>query len=121
MTRWISLLCGLAFMAGCAEVEMRGLVTDENTGQPLPGATVRVGDRSTTTDLTGHYEFEVDESENPKQIMVHRPGYEAYVEDVRINEDRADEMVVDFKLRPNDERSSRAGSIQLPREERDDD
>lgn len=109
----------LALAAGCAEVEMRGMVRDRSTGEPLPGATVRVGDRSTTTDITGAYEFDVDESDKPKEVFVHKPGYEAYVEGIDITEDRADEMNVDFELQPLGDTSSRPGAIRLPREDRE--
>ena len=111
----------LALAAGCAEVEMRGIVRDQATGEPLPGATIRVGDRETTTDLTGQYDFDVDESGKPKQIIVHKAGYQPYVEDITIDEDRADEVVQDFDLQPLDERSSKPGRTLLPEQERDDD
>lgn len=113
---WIGFLA-LAFTAGCAEVEMRGMVRDQTTGEPLPGATVRVGEHETTTDLTGYYQFDVDESDDAKEILVTKSGYQPYIEDVKIDADRADEMIQDFELQPKGRESSQPGRTQIPREE----
>lgn len=98
MKRLIAVLA-LAFSAGCAEIEMRGIVREEGSGEPLPGATVRVGDRSTTTDLTGYYNLEVDESDEPKQIFVDKAGYEPFTEQVTLDDDETDEVFQDIELK----------------------
>lgn len=104
MKRLIGLLA-LVFAAGCAEVEMRGIVRDEATGEPLPGATVRVGDRSTTTDLTGYYDLEVDESDEPQQIFVDKSGYSPFSEQVNISDETGDEVFQDVELKKQQEGS----------------
>mgnify|MGYP001261763372 CR=1 FL=1 len=99
----------LAFTAGCAEVEMRGIVREQGSGEPLPGATVRVGDRSTTTDLTGYYNLEVDESDEPKQIFVDKAGYESFTEQVTIDDDDMEEIFQDIELKKEQREGSQLG------------
>lgn len=98
MKRLIAVLA-LAASAGCADIEMRGIVRDEGTGEPLPGATVRVGDSSTTTDRTGYYSLEVDESDEPKQIFVDKAGYEPFTEQVTLDDVESDEVFQDIELK----------------------
>ena len=98
MKRLIAFLT-LALTAGCADIQMRGIVREEGTGEPLPGATVRVGDKTTTTDLTGYYNLEVDESDDTKQIFVDKAGYVPFSEQVTLSGDDIKEMFQDIELR----------------------
>src|SRR4051812_40809043 len=85
--------------AGCGGVEVRGLVKDEQTGAPLKGATVQVGDESTRTDESGSYSVRVDEDTPPDRIKVDMPGYAPSTETVTI--DRSTDAVKrDFELQP---------------------
>lgn len=102
MKRLIGLLTTV-FFVGCGGMDVRGIVRDEGTGEPLPGATVRIGDRSTTTDLTGYYNIEVDGGDDPQQIHVQKAGYEAFSEQVTFDRD-ADEIYHDIELRSAQER-----------------
>lgn len=113
-------LVAVAFAAGCAEVEMRGIVREEGSGEPLPGATVRVGDRSTTTDLTGYYDLEVDESDEPKQIFVDKAGYEPFTEQVTIDDDEIDEVFQDIELKKQEREGSQLGETRVLDEGDDD-
>lgn len=113
-------LVALAFAAGCAEVEMRGIVREEGSGEPLPGATVRVGDRSTTTDLTGYYNLEVDESDEPKQIFVDKAGYQPFTEQVSIDDDEIDEVFQDIELKKEEREGSHLGETRVLDEGDDD-
>lgn len=91
-------LAALVFAAGCSQIDVKGIVREEGTGEPLPGAAIRVGEHSTTTDLTGYYELEVDEEDGePQQVHVTKAGYEAYSEQVSFDED-ADEVFQDIEL-----------------------
>ncbi len=109
MKRLIASLAVL-FAAGCAEIEMRGIVREEGSGEPLPGATVRVGDRSTTTDLTGYYNLEVDESDDPKQIFVDKAGYEPFTEQVTLDDDDVEEVFQDIELKKESTQRDATGS-----------
>jgi hypothetical protein len=91
-------LAALVFAAGCSQIDVKGIVREEGTGEPLPGAAIRVGEHTTTTDLTGYYELEVDEEDGePQQVHVTKSGYEAYSEQVSFDED-ADEVFQDIEL-----------------------
>lgn len=97
MKRLIGLVA-LVFAAGCSQIDVKGIVREEGTGEPLPGASIRVGEHTTTTDLTGFYELEVDEEDGePQQVHVTKSGYEAYSEQVSFDED-ADEVFQDIEL-----------------------
>lgn len=64
-------------LAGCGGTEVRGVVRDQDSGQPLQGAVVQVDDQSTRTDPGGFYKLEIDiEDDEPAQFMVNAPGYE---------------------------------------------
>jgi len=91
---WVALV----FAAGCSQIDVKGIVREEGTGEPLPGAAIRVGEHTTTTDLTGYYELEVDEEDGePQQVHVTKAGYEAFSEQVAFDED-ADEIFQDIEL-----------------------
>lgn len=75
MGRVLGVVAALA-LAGCGGVQVRGVVRDEATGQPLPGAAVRVGSETTTSDLRGFYEVEVDPHRGrPQLVTAHKAGY----------------------------------------------
>jgi hypothetical protein len=97
MKRLCSALLVLA-MAGCSGVDVQGIVRDERTGEPLPGATVKIGDEETATDYRGFFELEVDEDEASK-MHVNKSGYETYTESVSFDDDM-DEVIQDVELAP---------------------
>ncbi|MCO5165922.1 MAG: carboxypeptidase-like regulatory domain-containing protein [Planctomycetes bacterium] len=67
---------GALALAGCGGVQVQGFVRDEATGEPLPGAEVRVGEARTASSLTGFYELEVDPRDGrPQPLTVRRAGY----------------------------------------------
>lgn len=96
MKRLCSALLVLA-AAGCGSVDVQGIVRDERTGEPLPGATVRIGDDETETDYRGFYELSVDEDE-AKELSVDKPGYRAFSEDVSF--EGVEEVIQDVDLAP---------------------
>lgn len=98
MKRLCSALLVLA-MAGCSGVDVQGIVRDERTGEPLPGATVKIGDEETATDYRGFFELEVDEDEASK-MHVNKSGYETYTESVSFDDDM-DEVIQDVELAPH--------------------
>lgn len=71
--RWARAI-GVLLLAGCGGVEVRGFVRDGVTGEPLPGAEIRVDGETTHTDSAGHYATEVDVGE-PHHVYVASPGY----------------------------------------------
>jgi hypothetical protein len=96
-------LCGafaLMFaMAGCSAIDVKGIVREEGTGVPLPGAAVMIGDESTTTDTRGFYHLEVDENDgDPQRMHVQKAGYGAFAEQVSFDEG-ADEILQDIELK----------------------
>jgi hypothetical protein len=97
MKRLCSALLVLA-MAGCSGVDVQGIVRDERTGEPLPGAKVMIGDEETATDYRGFFELEVDEDE-ASEMRVNKSGYESYTESVSFEEDM-DEVIQDVELAP---------------------
>ncbi|MCW8140588.1 MAG: carboxypeptidase regulatory-like domain-containing protein [Planctomycetota bacterium] len=96
MTRLLSALLVLA-AAGCGGTEVQGIVRDERTGEPLPGATVRIGDDETSTDYRGFYELRV--RDDRQQLQVEKEGYEPYTEDVRF--EGIDQAIQDVDLSPH--------------------
>lgn len=66
---------GALSFAGCSGTEVQGIVREEATGEPLSGATVRVGDETVRTDEGGVFEVEVDD-DAPALIEVEAVGYE---------------------------------------------
>jgi hypothetical protein len=97
MKRLCSALLVLA-MAGCSGVDVQGIVRDERTGEPLPGAKVMIGDEETATDYRGFFELEVDEDE-ASEMRVNKSGYSTYSESVSFEEDM-DEVIQDVELAP---------------------
>jgi hypothetical protein len=97
MKRLCGALLALA-MAGCSGVDVQGIVRDERTGEPLPGAKVMIGDEETATDYRGFFELEVDEDE-ASEMRVNKSGYETYSDSVSFEED-IDEVIQDVELAP---------------------
>jgi uncharacterized membrane protein len=96
------ILCVLALalgVAGCSAIDVKGIVRDDKTGEPLPGAAVQIGDETTRTDLTGYYELEVSENDgDPQAVHVTKAGYSGFSEQVAFDED-ADEVFQDIELK----------------------
>lgn len=87
----------LLLVAGCSHVEVQGIVRDQATGDPLPGATVRIGADMTSTDYRGYYEMEVDK-EPQQPLLVDKPGYEAFRQDVEL--EGVEQVIHDVNLNP---------------------
>lgn len=87
MIRKLCALGTIVLLAGCGTVDVRGFVRDEETGEPLPGATVRVGDDEAQTDAGGFYEIEVDEDEDEQRMYVSKQGYTATSSSLEIDDD----------------------------------
>ncbi len=96
MKRLMSALLVLA-AAGCGGVDVQGIVRDERTGEPLPGATVRIGEEEATTDYRGFYELSVD-PEEARQLSVDKAGYREFSEDVTFED--VEEVIQDIDLAP---------------------
>ncbi len=60
---WSVLLCFFAFSLLGQKSTLSGIVTDENSDEPLIGATVTVGSSGTVTDIDGSYSLELDNGE----------------------------------------------------------
>jgi uncharacterized membrane protein len=88
-------------LAGCGSIDVRGFVRDEDTGEPLPGATVRVGDEETQTDQGGFYELSVDDDDDTRRMYVSKSGYEARSESLEFDDDD-EEFHKDFRLQKRD-------------------
>ena len=89
--RWARLLLALVAMAaltltlaGCggggggggssSSTRITGLVQDQQTSDPIPGATVRVGNRSATTSTSGNFDLSV--SPGALTVTITAPGYQ---------------------------------------------
>lgn len=76
-------------LAGCGGTEIKGIIRDEESGQALPGAVVRVADETTRTGEGGFYELDVDlDDDEPAQVTVNAPGYEPRSMMVSFDEDQ---------------------------------
>lgn len=90
--RWVRLLLllitvtalGLT-LAGCGgggggggsssgSTRIAGVVVDQQTSEPVPGATVRVGSRSATTNASGNFDLPV--SPGAVTVTISAPGYQ---------------------------------------------
>jgi hypothetical protein len=111
MKRLCALTLFAATVAGCSNVELQGIVRDQSTGDPLPGATVRVGEDETETDYRGFYELEVDEEE-AREIMVDKTGYESFSQPVELT--GIDEVIQDVELNPSLPMSEQDGGLMAP-------
>ncbi|MEZ6185479.1 MAG: carboxypeptidase-like regulatory domain-containing protein [Planctomycetota bacterium] len=99
--RYLTLCAAALFACGCSTT-LKGTVTDAKTQQPLPGATVRVGEETTTTDSEGFYVLDADDDDEPQQLHVQAPGYAAKSER-RVIRDEPDPAFVNFELKRQDE------------------
>lgn len=95
----LSLLSLVLMGAGCADVEVRGVVRDKETQAPLQGATVRIGEYITTTDSDGVYSMDVDSDDDPVRVHVDAPTYAAQT-DMRPFRDDPDPLYLSFDLEP---------------------
>mgnify|MGYP001279360952 CR=1 FL=1 len=95
-TMW-SLLPFVLVVGGCADIDVRGVVRDQETQEPIQGATVRIGEAITTTDSAGVYEMDVDADEDPTRIHVSAPNYVAQT-DMRPVRDDPDPLYLSFEL-----------------------
>lgn len=95
----LSLLPLVLMFAGCADVEVRGVVRDKETQAPLQGATVRIGEYITTTDSDGVYTLDVDSDDDPVRVHVDAPTYAGQT-DMRPFRDDPDPLYLSFDLEP---------------------
>lgn len=65
----------MSFLAFAQEVVIKGKITDQNTGEPLPGATVQVAGTSTgtVTDVDGEFALRLQAGE--KSLLIKYLGY----------------------------------------------
>lgn len=102
MIRKLCALGTIVLMAGCGNIDVRGFVRDDETGEPLPGATVRVGDDESQTDAGGFYEIEVDDDdEDQRKMYVSKQGYEASSASLEVDDDD-NEIHKDLRLTRTD-------------------
>lgn len=105
---WVLLAAGAA--AGCGGMEVSGIVRDEETGKPLPGAVVRVGDDVTRTDNAGNYSLEVDaDADDPVQTYVAAPGYQPQTDFTSVGDDQ-ERLMRDFQLKKREDEQQRRTS-----------
>lgn len=104
------------FLSGCA-TDVNGVVRDSETNQPIPGATVRIGEESTSTDSEGYYSLEADgDDDDPQKFHVAAPGYMS-VSDVRILDDENEPAKIDFNLRATQAQRKLSGESERAQED----
>ncbi|MDD5273227.1 MAG: carboxypeptidase-like regulatory domain-containing protein [Methylovulum sp.] len=87
----------LVLIAGCSSIEIKGVVRDKPTGNPLSSATVSVGKESTSTNAMGAYSLEI--SDTSEAMIVNAPGY--YMYSKTIGQDKIND--IDLVPRDNDQ------------------
>lgn len=101
MVRKLGALALMA-LAGCGSIDVRGFVRDEDTGEPLPGANIRIGDEETRSDEGGFYEMSIDDDDDDTQrVYVSKSGYEATSEKLEFDDDD-DEVHKDLRLQKSE-------------------
>lgn len=73
----------VALVSGSAKVRVTGTVVDIVTGSPIVGATVKLGDLSTTTDNSGNFVFE-QVGIGSAELSVEARGYDTYRQTINI-------------------------------------
>jgi len=71
---WVGLLAALP-LGGCCTGRVRGVIHDETTGTPIPGAVVASGRLSATSDENGFYDLEGLPCDDSWRVVVSAPGY----------------------------------------------
>ncbi len=69
------------------EAILKGVITDEESAEPLIGATVRVGDAGTTTEYDGSYELKL--TPGTHKILISFVGYADWEKEITINDSGA--------------------------------
>ena len=100
LVRNVSLLCILLFCVSFQPLfsqTIRGVITDNETGEPLPSATVLYEDtfRGTIANLEGEFRIEVDQF--PATLLIRYIGYES--EKVALSQQPADTLFI--RLNPS--------------------
>lgn len=117
MRRWMIGIATVMTVAGCGGLEVAGIVRDERTGEPLPGATVTIGEESTRTDVGGGYELEVDaDDDEPMHVYVSKEGYASHSGLVTMSEDE-DRVVHDLELESRAEEQRTGTTDRQPQEQ----
>lgn len=75
--------------------KLSGKITDEQTGEPLISATIRLGEKGTITDFNGAYEIEAPAGE--LELEISYVGYEILKDKITLAENEA--KVLDFTLK----------------------
>ncbi len=83
MKKLLTFLCSFTIVAAFAQnATINGVVTDATTGEGLYGATIKVADRGTTSDLEGRYELHLPSGK--QFIEFSYIGYEAVIKEITL-------------------------------------
>ncbi len=91
--------CFVGTLLFAQEINLRGRVTDRNSGEPLPGVTVRVGSKATATDAEGKFQLAVPAGSY--EVSFEYTGYEPLRQVVRVGEGRVTEVSVQMTYADN--------------------
>ena len=69
-----NLLIGLALILSACSMRVSGIVSDRDSGQPVPACSVSIGEHYTYTDPTGRYALKT-ERRTQENIQFSAPGY----------------------------------------------
>ena len=102
--RWM--MCGawlwLSATAAAQDFAVRGTVVDRDTGEPLAGANVQLGERRTATDDWGRFGFSL--VEDPQvSLGVSHVGYRLYKTSLRVDQDLELEISMIRRILPGQE------------------
>lgn len=93
-------LLGLVLLAaGCGGTTYQGVIRDDVTQEPIPGARVAIGEETAEADELGFYQMEVSDDDMPHTVRVAAPGYFPVTENVLVAGDE-DWAVLSYELRP---------------------
>lgn len=89
------LLCTITFTAHAQSGTLRGEITDERTGEPLPGANIRIDKitKGTTTDANGRFSFR-NLKEGDYQLTISFLGYKTRVIEADVDADEVTELEI---------------------------
>lgn len=74
-TKTRALCVGLLLLNGCCAGRIRGVIHDDTTGAPIPGAVVASGRLSATSDANGCYDLDGLDCDEAWRVVVSAPGY----------------------------------------------
>jgi len=96
---FVSLLLLLALIAGCGQriVTVEGKVSDSQTGDPITGAVVKIGDREVKTGAEGEYKIEIPVGSYT--LKARASGYSSYTSQIDIKKG-VQEVEINIQLTP---------------------